>query len=83
MRIAIVGGGAAGMMCALTAHEQNPQAEIFLLERNDALGKKVIISGGGRCNVTTAVRPLKTVLTKYPRGASFLQTAMRAFPPRR
>jgi predicted Rossmann fold flavoprotein len=81
MRIAIIGGGAAGMMCAATVQELNGVADIFLLERNEALGKKVIISGGGRCNVTTGVRDLKVVLEKYPRGGAFLRTAMQNFPP--
>ncbi len=69
------------MMCAATVHEADPGAEIFLLDRNDGLGKKVIISGGGRCNVTTGILDVKTVLTKYPRGGKFLTSAMFAFPP--
>lgn len=81
MRVAIIGGGAAGMMCAASIHETDPSAEIFLLDRNDGLGKKVIISGGGRCNVTTGITDVKTVLTKYPRGGKFLSHAMYAFPP--
>jgi predicted Rossmann fold flavoprotein len=81
MKIAIVGGGAAGLMAAATAYASNPDAEIFVLEQNDGLGKKVIISGGGRCNVTTGFEDVRTVLTRYPRGAKFLTTAMYAFPP--
>ncbi|MEI6510612.1 MAG: aminoacetone oxidase family FAD-binding enzyme [Candidatus Uhrbacteria bacterium] len=81
MRVAIIGGGAAGLMAAATLHEDDPSVEIFLIERNDGLGKKVIISGGGRCNVTTGIRDVKTVLTKYPRGGKFLTSAMYAFPP--
>lgn len=81
MRVAIIGGGAAGMMCAASIHESNPATEIFLVERNDGLGKKVIISGGGRCNVTTGIRDVKTVLSKFPRGGKFLTSAMYAFPP--
>jgi len=81
MRVAIIGGGAAGLMAAATIHEDDPSVEIFLIERNDGLGKKVIISGGGRCNVTTGIRDVKTVLTKYPRGNKFLTSAMYAFPP--
>ena len=54
----------------------------FVIERNDGLGKKVIISGGGRCNVTTGIHDVKTLLTKYPRGAEFLRAAMTAFPPK-
>ncbi len=81
MRIAIVGGGAAGMMAAATINENNPEVEVFLLEKNNALGKKVLISGGGRCNVTTGIEDIKTVLTKYPRGGKFLNSAMHIFPP--
>jgi predicted Rossmann fold flavoprotein len=81
MRTAIVGGGAAGLMAAATLHEADPTAEVFVVERNDGLGKKVIISGGGRCNVTTGITDVRTVLTKYPRGGKFLAKAMHAFPP--
>jgi predicted Rossmann fold flavoprotein len=81
MRVAIIGGGAAGMMCAATLQEADPAAEIFLLDRNDGLGKKVIISGGGRCNVTTGIHDVQTVLGKYPRGTKFLIRAMLNFPP--
>lgn len=81
MKIAIVGGGAAGLMAAAAIHEHCPEAEAFLIERNDGLGKKVIISGGGRCNVTTGLRDIRAVLSKYPRGGKFLNSAMRRFPP--
>lgn len=81
MRVAIIGGGAAGMMCAASLQEEHPSAEILLFDRNDGLGKKVIISGGGRCNVTTGIHDVKTVLTRYPRGGKFLTSAMYAFPP--
>lgn len=80
-KIAIIGGGAAGMMAAASLVERGG-AEIFLLERNLELGKKVKISGGGRCNVTTGLTDLKEVLTKYPRGAKFLKTALYEFGPR-
>lgn len=82
MKIAIIGGGAAGLMAAATLSAADPSAEVFLIERNDALGKKVVISGGGRCNVTTGIQDVKTVLTKYPRGHKFLSSAMFAFPPK-
>jgi len=81
MRVGIIGGGAAGMMCAATIVEEHPDMEVFLIEKNSSLGKKVIISGGGRCNVTTGIEDLKLVLTKYPRGSKFLQSAMHRFSP--
>ncbi len=81
MKIAVIGGGAAGLMAAAAARETDPSLDVFVIERNDGLGKKVIISGGGRCNVTTGIHDVKTVLTKYPRGGKFLAKAMHQFPP--
>jgi predicted Rossmann fold flavoprotein len=81
MKIAIIGGGAAGLMAAAAIIERNPDVEVALIEKNDGLGKKVLISGGGRCNVTTGIRDIRTVLSKYPRGGKFLNSAMRRFSP--
>lgn len=80
-KIAIIGGGASGLMATARIVEVSNEHEVFLIERNDILGKKVIISGGGRCNVTTGLDDLKELLKKYPRGARFLRTAIYAFPP--
>lgn len=81
MKIAILGAGAAGMMAAATINELYPALEVFLIEKNDMLGKKVLISGGGRCNVTTGLTDVKTVLSKYPRGQKFLTSVLYRFPP--
>ena len=51
-RIVIVGGGAAGMAAAIAAAEQAPRAEIRVLERLPAPGKKLLATGNGRCNLT-------------------------------
>ncbi len=69
------------MMAAATILDTHADAEVFLFEKNNGLGKKVIISGGGRCNVTTGIRDVRTLLTKYPRGHKFLSSAMYGFPP--
>lgn len=82
MHVAIIGGGAAGLMCAASLLESNEEITITLFERNDGLGKKVIISGGGRCNVTTGIQDIKKVLTRYPRGNKFLNSAIHQFPPK-
>ena len=88
MKVAIIGGGAAGLMAAARLAEtreklaeRKSDTDIYLIEKNDGLGKKVLISGGGRCNVTTGIQNIQIVLEKYPRGAKFLQSAMHAFPP--
>lgn len=49
---AIIGGGAAGMMCAVTAARRYPDKEIVILERADRVGKKLLVTGNGRCNLT-------------------------------
>ena len=60
--VAIIGGGAAGMMAAAAVKEFCPDMEVFLFEKNKYLGAKVLISGGGRCNVTTGIMDVKELL---------------------
>ncbi len=50
--IAIIGGGAAGLCAAITAKRLNPKAEIYIFEALDRVGKKLITTGNGRCNIT-------------------------------
>ena len=52
MKIAIIGGGASGMLCAVTIKRENPLAEVIVLERLDRVGKKLMATGNGRCNIT-------------------------------
>ena len=75
----VVGGGAAGMMAAITAAENG--AQVTLLERNDRLGKKLYITGKGRCNVTNDCAP-EEFFQNVPRNPRFLYSAIYAFPPR-
>ena len=74
----IIGGGPAGMFAAITAASQG--AKVLLLERNDRLGKKLLITGKGRCNVTNDCGA-QEVLQNTPRNGRFLYSAMTAFPP--
>ena len=74
----IIGGGPAGMFAAITAAQQG--ARVLLLERNDRLGKKLLITGKGRCNVTNDCTA-QEVLLNTPRNGRFLFSAMTAFPP--
>src|ERR1700733_15946177 len=80
--IAIVGGGAGGIFAALAAsqmaHEKNISVEVHLFERNPRLGIKILISGGGKCNITHA-GPVEEILREgFPRVAEqrFLKSAM-------
>ncbi|MBR1972597.1 MAG: NAD(P)/FAD-dependent oxidoreductase [Oscillospiraceae bacterium] len=74
----IIGGGPAGMFAAITAARQGQK--VLLLERNDRLGKKLLITGKGRCNVTNDCSE-QEVLQNTPRNGRFLYSAMTAFPP--
>ena len=76
----VIGGGPAGMFAAITA-AQNGQ-KVLLLEQNDRLGKKLLITGKGRCNVTNNCSSTE-VLQNVPRNGRFLYSAMDAFPPER
>jgi len=76
----IIGGGPAGMFAAITAARQG--CRVLLLEANDRLGKKLLITGKGRCNVTNACSAAE-VLQNVPRNGRFLYSAMEAFPPQR
>lgn len=74
----VIGGGPAGMFAAITAAEQGKK--VLLLEKNQRLGKKLLITGKGRCNVTNHCTG-QEVLQNTPRNGRFLFSAMAAFPP--
>ncbi len=76
----VIGGGPAGMLAAITAARQNNR--VLLLEANDRLGKKLLITGKGRCNVTNNCTA-QEVLQNIPRNGRFLYSAMETFPPER
>ena len=78
--VVIIGGGPAGMFAAITAAKQG--RSVLLLERNDRLGKKLLITGKGRCNVTNDCDSAE-ILQNIPRNGRFLYSAMTEFPPKR
>lgn len=78
MKIAIIGGGAGGMMSAIAASEQG--AEVTLLEKNEKTGKKLYISGKGRCNLTNDCAPAEFLQNVVTNG-KFLQSAIHKFSP--
>ena len=77
-RIVVIGGGAAGMMAAGTAGSLG--AKVTLLEKNEKLGKKLYITGKGRCNVTNNCTAAE-VLQNVPTNPRFLYSVLNAFSP--
>ena len=76
--VVVIGGGAAGSMCALTAVQRG--LSVVLLEPNKMLGKKLRITGKGRCNVTNNC-DIKTVLANIPGDGRFLYSALNRLEP--
>lgn len=73
--IAIVGGGPAGIMAAIAASRNCER--VILLEKNSSLGRKLLITGGGRCNITNQ-KPIKQLLNIYPQK-NFLKHSFYSF----
>ena len=78
--VIVIGGGPAGMYAAITAADRG--RKVLLLERNDRLGKKLLITGKGRCNVTNNC-DMQEVMKNIPRNGRFLYSALTEFPPER
>lgn len=76
--IVVIGGGPAGCMAAITAAGQG--AKVALLERNEKIGRKLYITGKGRCNVTNAAT-VQTCIGNTPRNGRFLTSVLTQFPP--
>ena len=68
--VVVIGGGASGMMAAGRAAEFG--AKVLLLEKNKSLGKKLLITGGGRCNLTNNELDNRKFLSKFKDADKFL-----------
>lgn len=79
MRLIVIGGGAAGFFCAVTAAAENPSLQVVLVEKTGKLLSKVRVSGGGRCNVTHACFSISDITSRYPRGQHFVRKAFHRF----
>lgn len=75
--VVVVGGGPAGMMAAGRAAERGRR--ILLLEKNASLGVKLLLTGGGRCNVTNNTLDVRTMLSRYRGNGKFLFSAFTQF----
>jgi hypothetical protein len=78
MNIAVIGGGAAGFFGAIKAAEK---ADVTLFEKSGKLLSKVLVSGGGRCNVTHDYNDINELLRHYPRGNKELRNVLMQFMP--
>lgn len=78
-QLVVIGGGAAGLFCAVNAARMNRNLHVILLEKTSKLLSKVKISGGGRCNVTHALFDIGEMSKRYPRGQNFVKKTFHQF----
>ena len=76
MKVIVIGGGPAGMMAAITAKEYGN--EVILLEKMQSLGRKLLITGKGRCNITSSL-PIEEFIPNTPGNGQFLYSAFRNY----
>lgn len=76
MNVIVIGGGPAGMMAAITAKEENHN--VILLEKNKQLGKKLLITGKGRCNITSSL-DIEDFINNTPGNGMFLYSAFHNY----
>lgn len=76
--VVVIGGGAAGLMCAMTVGQRGRR--VLLIEHNSALGRKILISGGGRCNFTNVNAGPGNYFSQNP---DFCRSALAGYPPER
>lgn len=79
MKIAVIGGGAAGYFASISAKQHNPKAQVCLLEKSSKTLAKVKVSGGGRCNVTHNCLNNRLLSQSYPRGGKFIKKSFEQF----
>lgn len=77
---AIIGGGAAGLMCAAVAKRNNPDKRIVVIERDNRVGKKIMVSGNSRCNLTNLGADKSHYYTDFADGVNFL---LENYPPQK
>ena len=78
-KVAIIGGGPAGMMAAIKAAQVLGPKTVCIIEKNDSLGKKLLMTGGGRCNIANST-PIHDQLNYYNKNKNFLKHALYTLP---
>ncbi len=79
MKVAIIGGGAAGFFSAINVKKNHPNSSVTIFEKSNKTLSKVKISGGGRCNVTSGCFSINELCKAYPRGGKQLKKAFHVF----
>ncbi|MDP3437576.1 MAG: NAD(P)/FAD-dependent oxidoreductase [Bacteroidales bacterium] len=79
MRVAIIGGGAAGFFAAITVKESYPGSSVTIFEKGAVPLSKVKITGGGRCNLTNSSPSIEELSLAYPRGGRQMRGLLREF----
>ncbi len=82
MKVAVIGGGAAGFFAAINLKDNYPDAAVTIFEKSKKLLSKVKVSGGGRCNVTNGTSSISELAKAYPRGNRQLKKLFREFSNR-
>lgn len=81
MKIVIIGGGPAGIMAAISAKTNYPNYEVIIIEKNSSLGKKLLITGKGRCNITNGA-DISEFIQNIPGNGMFLFSVFNNFDNR-
>ena len=76
MKVVVIGGGPAGMMAAISSREQGNN--VILLEKMDSLGRKLLITGKGRCNITSSL-DISEFIKNIPGNGKFLFSAFKNY----
>ena len=79
LHIAVVGGGAAGFFAAIAAKQTNSKARVTIFERGQKVLAKVLITGGGRCNLTNSFAQITDLKQAYPRGDKMMKRLFNVF----
>ena len=78
MKVVIIGGGPAGMMAAISCKQNNPSYDVIILEKNNTLGRKLLITGKGRCNITSGLE-ISDFIKNIPGNGMFMFSAFKNY----
>ena len=77
MKVIVIGGGPAGIISAI-AQAEDKNSEVIIFEKMESLGKKLLITGKGRCNITSSL-PMEEFIKNIPKNGKFMYSAFNNF----